>query len=522
MARKSEIYAIYLRKSRSDSQLEANGIDVLETHYNTLIRLAKSMNLSIGKIYREVVSGDSISARPEMQHLLREVESGMYSGVLVMEIERLARGDTIDQGTVQRSFQYSDTKIITPTKIYDPKNEFDQEYFEFGLFMSRREYQTIKRRMRAGVDASVRDGKWPFNKAPYGYKTVKLSGSKGFSLEIIEEEAYIVRLVYALFTGPDRIGISMIRNYLDDHSIPTRSGRPWSPATIRDMLRNPVYDKKVSIGKTRSVTRIKDGIPEKIRPRHAEYDIYEGLHERMIEHDVWIEAQSYLGKGKKKLPELYSVKNPLAGLVRCSKCGSVMIRRPKRNTWTKGGCNYDMLLCNTHGCSTVGCSLDLVENDVICALNDWVKGYELTNTIELPDRIPELTAMLSTAHKTLDSLLSQKGNLYDLLEQGVYSVDVFTERQKLLSEKITAANDSISDIQSQIEEESNRKIQYDSFIPATKSLLGSYWSLNAQERNKALKMLLDSIVYTKDKRNKKGEKDVSTYEIVLKPKIPKI
>lgn len=70
----------------------------------------------MGAIYREVVSGETIADRPVMQQLLHEVESGMWDGVLVVEVERLARGDTIDQGVVSRAFQYSDTKIITPTK----------------------------------------------------------------------------------------------------------------------------------------------------------------------------------------------------------------------------------------------------------------------------------------------------------------------------------------------------------------------------------------------------------------------
>lgn len=59
-----------------------------------------------------------------------------------MEIERLARGDTIDQGIVAQTFKYSGTRIITPARDYDPSSEADEEYFEFGLFMSRREYQT--------------------------------------------------------------------------------------------------------------------------------------------------------------------------------------------------------------------------------------------------------------------------------------------------------------------------------------------------------------------------------------------
>ena len=151
-------YCIYLRKSRKDLEAEQHGEgETLARHESALLSLAKSRSLIIGAVYREVVSGETISARPVMQQLLHEVEAGMWSGVLVMEVERLARGDTIDQGIVQRAFQYSNTLIVTPMKTYDPANEFDQEYFEFGLFMSRREYAAIKRRMQSGRYAAVRD-----------------------------------------------------------------------------------------------------------------------------------------------------------------------------------------------------------------------------------------------------------------------------------------------------------------------------------------------------------------------------
>ena len=123
-------YCIYLRKSRKDLEAEQHGEgETLARHERALLSLAKKNNLIISNIYREVVSGETIAARPVMQQLLREV--------------------------VQRAFQYSNTLIITPSKTYDPANEFDEEYFEFGLFMSRREYKTIKRRMQNGRYAAI-------------------------------------------------------------------------------------------------------------------------------------------------------------------------------------------------------------------------------------------------------------------------------------------------------------------------------------------------------------------------------
>ena len=99
-------YLIYLRKSRADTEAEARGEgETLARHRTALLSLARRMGLEIGGIYEEIVSGETIAARPQMQRLLAEVEAGQWQGVLVMEIERLARGDSIDQGIVAQAFR---------------------------------------------------------------------------------------------------------------------------------------------------------------------------------------------------------------------------------------------------------------------------------------------------------------------------------------------------------------------------------------------------------------------------------
>ena len=176
-------YAIYLRKSRADMEAEAKGEgETLARHEHILLDLASKKRLKIGKIYREIVSGETIEARPEMQKLLADVKAGKWKGVLVVEVERLARGETMDQGIVSKAFKISNTKIVTPMKIYDPNDEFDEEYFEFGLFMSRREYKVINRRLQRGRILSVNEGKYVGSVAPFGYDRVKIKGDKGYTL----------------------------------------------------------------------------------------------------------------------------------------------------------------------------------------------------------------------------------------------------------------------------------------------------------------------------------------------------
>lgn len=223
------LYSIYLRKSREDLEAEKHGEgDTLLRHEHTLMSLARKMNINIGRIYREIVSGESIDARPQVQSLIRDVEQGRWRGILVVEVERLARGDTLDQGIVARAFSISGTKIITPLKIYDPANQADMEYFEFGLFMSRREYSTINRRIQDGRRISTEEGKWIYGDTPFGYERIKIENDKGYTLKPIPDEAAAVKLMFEWYAY-DLVGSYTISVRLDELGYRNRRGEKFSP-----------------------------------------------------------------------------------------------------------------------------------------------------------------------------------------------------------------------------------------------------------------------------------------------------
>ena len=232
-------YALYLRKSRADLEAEAHGEgDTLARHEHILMELAKSRALPIGAIYREIVSGERIANRPVMQQLLSEVEDGRWKGVLVTETSRLARGDTIDQGIVAQAFKFSGTLIVTPAKTYDPTQEADEEWMEFGLFMSRQEYRMIRRRMNAGTKSAKKEGRYVGSRAPYGYERCKLSG-RGWSIRPIEPESGVVKMIYELFLSGK--GAGEIATYLNQINIPSPTQRTWVRQTVGLILQNPHY-----------------------------------------------------------------------------------------------------------------------------------------------------------------------------------------------------------------------------------------------------------------------------------------
>ena len=303
-------YSLYLRKSRADLEAEERGEgETLARHEKMLIELARRYGFSIGKIYREIVSGESIEARPVVQELLKDVESGRWKGVLVVEVERLARGDTMDQGRVAKSFKFSNTKIITPIKIYDPNDEFDEEYFEFGLFMSRREYKTINRRLQRGRVSSVKEGKYVGSVAPFGYDRVKLVKDKGYTLAK-NDEAPVVEKMFQLYAY-NEIAINEVVRRLNLAGYKPRKAKEWTISAVKDILSNPIYIGKIRWDSRKTVKEYRNGKIVNTRPRNENYTLCDGLHEPIIDMETWNIVQEKRSKHTPAVIHNKVVQNPL-------------------------------------------------------------------------------------------------------------------------------------------------------------------------------------------------------------------
>lgn len=520
-------YCIYLRKSRADQELEAIGQgETLARHEKALLALAKQQQLSISAIYKEIVSGETISARPIVQQLLGEVAQGVWSGVLVMEVERLARGNTIDQGIMAQTFQISGTKIITPMRTYDPNNEADEEYFEFNLFMSRREYKTINRRIQRGRIASVKEGKYISSVAPYGYDRVKLPG-KGYSLKP-NEQAETVKLIFELYVnglGGQMMGCARIANYLDTLGIKPMHLDSWSRASVSDILQNPVYKGIIRWGNRKDVKQLENGVIKITRPTNPDSIEVKGLHKPLISEELY-EAAANIRKMNLRPPVngSNSLTNPLAGIVYCGKCGKVMGRLgPKADRKS----SFASLRCNNRHCDNISANLALVETEILNALDKWLTNFEISHKDAGTDSPIALTYSADNGIKQLNTRLlqlqKQLDTTYTLLEQEVYSVEVFAERHSKITSGIKECEDLLNELQkNKINIIDNQEIMND-FVPQCHHVLDIYNMLpDAQSKNELLKTILAKVVYVKDKPCSTRDKGIPAFELELYPAIPRI
>lgn len=502
---------MYLRKSRADEEVEkelGEG-ETLAKHRKALLKFAKEKELNIIKIREEIVSGESLIHRPEMLELLKEVEQGMYEAVLVMDMERLGRGNMQEQGLILDTFKQSKTKIITLRKTYDLNNDFDEEYSEFEAFMSRKEFKMINRRLQGGRIRSVEDGNYIATLPPYGYIISEDKCSRTLSPNL--NQAYVVKIIFNMYVNQG-IGCGSIANELNRMGYKSYTGIDWSLSAVNTIIKNPAYTGKIvwrkkQIKKSTDPNKVKD---VKQRPR-SEWIIADGKHPAIIEQDIFDKAQEILSN-KYHIPYqiVNGARNPLAGLIICKSCGSKMVYRPY-------GDRVPHIMC-TKKCGNKSSKFLYVEHRVLQLLDLWLKDYELKIKIDKRDdrniNVNALEKQIEILEKEIKELNSQKLKLHDLLEQGVYDISTFIERSKVIADRLGTTNQSIELLKAKIEIE-KKHTEKTNIIPLIKNVLELYnMTDDISQKNSLLKSVIDKVEYYKEKDKREDD-----FTLILYPKL---
>ena len=480
--------AIYLRKSRAEEYSDSLD-DTLSRHSKILKEYAEKMNYAVVDTFEEVVSGESLYARPQMMKLLEHVEAGEYDAVLCMDIDRLGRGGMRDQGIILDAFKYSSTLIITPDKIYNLNDEMDEELTEFKSFMSRREYKIITKRLRRGLKQTINDGGYIAN-APYGYEKVIID--KKPSLKIVESEAAFVKMMYEMYLSGN--GCDTIARRVNELGAKPRRTNSFGRTTIRTILKNPTYCGKIAWNKKSHIKKgVRGNSKEIITYNKPEtWTIVDGLHEAIISESDFEKVQKILQSRHIPSKKIGGVlKNPLAGLIVCSNCGhKLQLQLTKDEKYIR---------CVSHYCCS-GTKLELVESAVINYLHACLKKINLQLTAKAENNLSSdlFETALADCRKELELTKIQLDKLRDLLEQGVYDIPTYKQRSEILTKKITALENQEQQLINDIG--LNRKQDLIELKEKLSDVLRLYYSSDATSKNQLLKSVIQEISYSKDTR----------------------
>ena len=381
----------YNRKSRSDDPLLTLE-EVLEKHGKILEEHAiKYLGGPIPEEnkYKEVKSSERIDDRPEMVKMLKAIENPAIKAILIVEVQRLSRGDLEDAGRLIKLLRYTNTYVITPNKTYDLRDEYDRDAFERELKRGNEYLEYYKKIQARGKLTSVREGNYVGSVAPYGFERIKVQDGKKhyFTLKEKKEEADIVRLIFDWYVN-EGIGTLNICRRLESMGVKTKAGgKKWYSYVIFSILENVHYIGCVRWNWRKTVKIIEDQEVKELRPKAKvdEYLIFEGKHEGIISKELFDKAAIVRGN-KTPVKNDVTIKNPYVNLVYCKTCGAKWGRR----TYEKQGTEFakPKLRCNNQvRCKSNSIPFHEFEEYVIKTLKDCIADFKIMVKNEQDDSV---------------------------------------------------------------------------------------------------------------------------------------
>lgn len=484
----TEAYIIYLRKSRADSPDESVE-EVLAKHETMLQELAERElggRIPENCIFREVVSGETIEERPEVNKVLALLENPAVKMVLVVEPARLSRGDLEDCGKIVNAFRYSNTKVMTLQMTYDLQNKMHRKFFEQELLRGNDFLEYTKEILLRGRILSVQKGNYIGNHAPFGYE--KTVDEIGPTLEP-NEDAEAVRLIFDMYVNQGKTYLQIAR-HLDSIGVKPMRGVIWEKSSIRNMLKNVHYAGYVKFGTHKTEKVYEDGQLVKKRNMPSDPDeviIAQGRQIALVTQEIFDKAQEIMNNNPRTQWDA-PLKNPLAGLIICDKCGKVMSQHPYKHARTRIECR------NRNGCGSKSAPLDEVVEAVIFALeNEQLPELETRLKNNAGNSLAIQQKQLKKMKKELDELKEQEQQQYILLEKKIYSEEVFLQRNKTLRAEMDALKSRIFEANKVLPKE----IDYAEKIVKLKDAVAGLRNdgISIEAKNKLLKAIVKRIDY---------------------------
>ena len=507
----------YLRKSQSDDPLLT--VEEVLSRHETILDEWAERHLG-GKVpeenkFREVVSGETLKERPEINRLLRLIESPKYKAVKIVDPQRLTRGDLEDIGRLMKLLKLTNTLVITPERVYDLRDEYDWNAFEAELKRGNDYLKYTKKILNRGRLLSVSQGNYIGSIAPYGFnKTTVMDGKRKCpTLEENKEQADVVRMIFDMYVNQD-MGRPSICYRLDELGIKPPKGEKWSPAGMKDLLENVHYIGKVKWNWRKTIDIVEDGEIRKSskKSKVGEYLIYEGRHDGIIPEELFKAAQEKQGRNHRAKAKT-KVRNPLASLVFC-KCGRAMSLRFYKN---KDGSEKapPRLLCDGQKyCKSGSCLYEEMIDRVCSILEQCIEDFEVRISNDTGDSAKLHTQLIKNLERKLKDLQARELSQWEKQSDPDPAQRMPAEIFKQLNEKLLNEKDEIQQALCKAYESMPDPVDYEEKLKKFRDALAALKDPNvdAQTKNRLLKACIDRIEYSREKPERVKSQQVRYYD----------
>lgn len=341
----------YARVS-TDHEEQLNSLENQVMYFENYIKSQDNWIFVPGYI-DEGISGTSVKKRDNFVKMINDAKNGVFNLILTKEISRFSR-NTID------SIKYTQELLQNNVGVYflnDNINTFETDSELRLTIMSsiaQDEIRKLSERVRFGYKRSIEKGIVTGNDNLYGYKK-----NKG-KLEIVEEEAELVRLIFNEYSK-EKMGTSKLGHYLyDKYNIVSKTNKPLAGTVIARIIRNPKYKGYYCAHKE---TTVDYHSKRRIKFKPEEWIVYKDNIScpPIVSEELWDKCNEILNRNshKHKTNSRTDSRYALSGKIKCYHDGASFIRGNYKNKKTGDvkkywGCsNYRKYgRVKTKGCNT--------------------------------------------------------------------------------------------------------------------------------------------------------------------------
>ncbi len=266
------------------------------------------------KVYADDgISGCNRKYREGFNEMITDAMNGKIDLIVTKSVSRFAR-NTVDSLTTIRELKEKGVEVYFEKEniyTFDSKGEL---LLTIMSSLAQEESRSISENVTWGQRKRFADGKVSL---PYKQFLGYRKGADGLP-EIVQEEAEVVRKIYALFM--EGRTVSAIAKELTENEIPTPSGKKiWSASTVKSILKNEKYKGAALLQKQFTV----DFLTKKMKVNEGEVPQYyiEHSHEPIIDPEEFDKVQIEFER-RKKLGCQYSGISIFSTRIVCGDCGA--------------------------------------------------------------------------------------------------------------------------------------------------------------------------------------------------------
>lgn len=303
--------AVFFERVSTQRQAE-KGVS-LETMKAMAEEYAAKNKIEIVETILEVVSGRKVD-RAGIRRLEELARTKAFDILIVYKIDRLSRRKALFHNLLEL-FQEKGIGLVSLTQPLDTTNAAGRLLLDVLISFASFEAEMISERVHDNLAQIAASGRWTGGKrAPTGYRYDKETKR----LEIDEQEATIVRQVFATFLETQSVGATCRR--LNKEGTLTAEGKFWTGERLRFILRSPWYAGYVSWRKTKQVT----GKQYQKRLPKDQHLVAPGTHEAIVTVEDWQQVQMILDGNRETQWDRTSKERPWGEVMRCAGCGARM------------------------------------------------------------------------------------------------------------------------------------------------------------------------------------------------------